>query len=497
MTSQPIVSRIQRLTQSITACLALHKPETVLPGASWQVAADELPKWVQESAIALRYQELLGPLAWESLPPRNPDWPAPGPIVPYRAFLAACLIKLDQHHASMGQLRTFLVEHPSLVWLLGFPLVPSRQFPWGFDADASLPTQRHFTRLLRSIPNSHCQLLLDSTIGLIQTELAGYGIRLGETISLDTKHILAWVRENNPKEYVEDRYNKEKQPKGDPDCKLGFKARNNQRKDLASADGQPPTPTKEGKPASQRKADGEYLWGYASGVVATKVADWGEFVLAEMTCPLDTSDVAYFFPLMEQVERRLGFKPSTGSLDAAFDAFYVYDYFHEAGGFAAVPWADSPQHRKSFSPDGLPLCAAGLPMPLKNTFWKQSHCLIPHQCARYACPLLFPQPSAPSCPVNHKNWAKQGCLTTLPLSPGTRIRHQLDRSSALYKQAYRQRSATERINSLATSLGIERPKLRNGHAIANLNSLLYVLLNLKALHRMRYRGDSSDSSSDF
>ena len=295
MTSQPIVSRMKRLTQSLAASINLRKKQSAVPGDSWRRDPSELPTWVQESPIALRYQELLGSLAWNSLPRRNPDWPAPGPIVPYSAFLAACLVKLDQHQVSMGQLRRFLVEHPALIWLFGFPLASSRHAPWGFDADASLPTQRHFTRLLRTIPNRYCHLLLDSTVFLLQEELVQHGIILGDSISLDTKHILAWVRENNPKEFVRQRYNKNKQPKGDPDCRLGFKARNNQRPDSTITERLPATPTQEGKAASQRKPNGDYFWGYASGVVATKVAGWGEFVLAEVTRPLDTSDVAYFF----------------------------------------------------------------------------------------------------------------------------------------------------------------------------------------------------------
>ena len=51
----------------------------------------------------------------------------------------------------------------------------------------------------------------------------------------------------------------------------------------------------------------------------------------------------------------------------------------------------------------------------------------------------------------------------------------------------------ERINALATDLGIERPKLRNGAAIANLNTLIYVLINLRALLRMRQRKRTSAS----
>jgi len=50
--------------------------------------------------------------------------------------------------------------------------------------------------------------------------------------------------------------------------------------------------------------------------------------LAELTQPFDQPDVSYFRPLLAQVEQRLGFKPRFGALDAAFDAFYVYEYFH-------------------------------------------------------------------------------------------------------------------------------------------------------------------------
>jgi len=306
---------------------------------------------------------------------------------------------------------------------------------------------------------------------------------LGETISLDTKHILAWVKENNPKAYVSDRYDKSKQPQGDPDCKLGCKRRHNKPQET---DDLPATPTKEGMPA-RAKTIGEFYWGYASGVVATKVDDWGEFVLAELTQTFDKADISYFEPLMAETERRLGRKPRFGALDAAFDAFYVYAYFHNAGGFAAVPWSDNPAHRKQFNEEGLPLCAAGLPMPVQGAFMKRSHCRVPHRRLRYACPLKFPEVTADACPVNHKNWAKKGCVTTLPDSPGVRARHELDRQSDAYKAVFRQRTATERINAQALELGIERPKLRNAQAIANMNTLIYVLINLRAYHRIRQR----------
>ena len=75
----------------------------------------------------------------------------------------------------------------------------------------------------------------------------------------------------------------------------------------------------------------------------------------------------------------------------------------------------------------------------------------------------------------------------MPTSIGARIRYQLDRDSQAYKNVYKQRTATERINSQAVALGIERPHLRNQQAIANHNTLIYLLINLRFLQRIQNR----------
>ncbi len=46
-----------------------------------------------------------------------------------------------------------------------------------------------------------------------------------------------------------------------------------------------------------------------TGVVATKVDDWGEFVLAELIPIFDKANILYFEPLMVDMERRLGRQP--------------------------------------------------------------------------------------------------------------------------------------------------------------------------------------------
>jgi hypothetical protein len=445
-----------------------------------------LPRFVRQSPLAMNYLRLFGSLDWRSFPDR-PDrrfYPACPPLS-YASFAAAYLLKLDQHLSSMADLRQYLVHHPVLTWVLGFPLVTSPAFPRGFDAEASLANHRHFSRLLHTIPNVSLQFLLDDTVRLLREALQDQAPDFGDCIALDTKHIIAWVKENNPKAYVKVRYDKTKQPKGDPDCRLGCKRKTNQVKGKEGVESLP-TPTTNPVPA-KRLAVGEYYWGYGSGVVATKVPGWGEVVLAELTQPFDRSDVSYFAPLMAEVERRLGRRPRFGALDAAFDAFYTYEYFDDAGGFAAVPFVDrGGRGKRAFDEDGAPLCAAGLPMTLHYTF-RSRKALIPHEKNRYACPLFHPEPTGEPCPIDHKNWAKNGCTTTMAASKGARLRYQIDRESEPYKQVYKQRTAVERINSQAVDLGIERPKLRNGLSIANHNTLTYVLINLHALKRIRQR----------
>jgi hypothetical protein len=234
---------------------------------------------------------------------------------------------------------------------------------------------------------------------------------------------------------------------------------------------------------------GEYYWGYASGVVATKIPGWGEVVLAELTQPFDQSDVSYFYPLMTATERRLGFRPKFAAFDAAFDAFYIHEYFHsdDHNGFAAIPFVERGGYKtRQFDPVGLPLCAAGLAMPRKYTFRSKTG-LVDHEAGRHVCPLLYPGLTGQSCPIKHKQWPKGGCVATLPTSIGARLRYQLDRESQAYKQVYKQRTANERINSQAVELGIERPKLRNQQAITNINTLIYILINLRTLQRIRHQ----------
>ena len=150
------------------------------------------------------------------------------------------------------------------------------------------------------------------------------------------------------------------------------------------------------------------------------------------------------------------------------------------GGLAAIPLNSHGHPDSQRAPDGVPLCAKGLRMhptfPFSHT---SGYCS-----QRFRCPLLFPQSTGESC--DQAQFAKgKGCVKDLNWEKGGLMRALLDRRSPLYHAVYTQRTACERINSQAQALGIERPKVRNIRSVRNLNTLIYLVLNVRTLAKAR------------
>ena len=188
-----------------------------------------------------------------------------------------------------------------------------------------------------------------------------------------------------------------------------------------------------------------------------------------------------FFSLLDWsiVERWEAQYPTHLAADAAYDAWYVYDAAARHDGIAAVPL--NAHTRTRFDPDQVPLCPKGLRMHPTYQFDHPNG----YRAQIYRCPLLFPEPQAQAT-CDHKQFsAAQGCVKHINIEPGGLQRISLDRSGPLYHALYTQRTACERINSQAKELGIERPRVRNAQSVANLNTLIYLVLNVHALQRAR------------
>lgn len=379
---------------------------------------------------------------------------------PLSAYLKAFLVRIKQGLRYAKQLRDFLVTHPLLIIELGFHLQLDPSADYGFDVQGTLPCRYWFGEKLRQLDHTLLSDLLAATVTALQEEIPG----LGEVVAFDVKHIYAWVKENNPRTCVKDRYDKTKQPPGDPDCKLGVKRSTNQEQSDGS--------TKEKK---------EYLWGYGSGVAAATVADYGDVVLAEYTQPFNQNDIIFYRPLYQKAVIALNRFPTHSTADAAYDAWYVYDDMARHGGIAAVPLNQHGHPSFERDCDGVPLCPKGLRMQPTFRFAHTNG----YTAQRYACPLLHPQPTLQTC--DHEQFTKgKGCVKNINIEPGGIMRVTLDRTGPLYKAVYTQRTCCERINSQAKELGIERPRVRNQHSVANLNTLIYLFINVRVLKQAKF-----------
>ncbi len=378
---------------------------------------------------------------------------------PLGAYLKAFLLRVQEGLRYTTQLRAFLVKHPLLVIELGFQLVLDASQPYGFDVEATLPTRFWLGEKLRLLDRGLLTELLAGTVRALHDEIPG----LGETVAFDVKHLYAWVKHNNERAYVPDRYDKTQRLAGDPDCRLGVKRSTNQA--------QPDGSTEEKK---------ELLWGYGSGVAAATTADYGDVVLAEYTQPFNAGDVTYFRPLYQQTVLALGQFPTHVTADAAFDAWYVYECPARHGGIGAVPLNQHSATSAQRDADATPRCARGLRMIPTYQFDHTNG----YRAQRFRCPLLFPDPTGATC--DHEQFAKgKGCVKDVNWELGGIQRVTLDRDGPLYHAIYTQRTCCERINSQAKELGIEHPKVHNGRSVANLNTLIYLVINVRALQRAK------------
>ena len=319
----------------------------------------------------------------------------------------------------------------------------------------TLPCDYWLREQLHRLDPDLLQALLQATVRALKDEIPG----LGETVAFDVKHIYAWVRENNPRVYTEGRYDVTHHPKGDPDCRLGVKKSSNQV-----------------QPDGSIKVKKESLFGYGSGVAAATNPVYGDVVLAEYTLPFNEGDVTYYRPLFLRTVVALNQFPLYVTADAAYDYWFVYETVAHGLGIGAIPLNRHGHEEVPRDPDGTPRCPKGLRMHPTYSFQHTNG----FRAQRFRCPLLFPERTGETC--EHEQFSKaKGCIKDPNWEKGGLMRVLLNRDGPLYHVIYNQRTACERINSQAQALGIERPKVRNGRSVSHLNTLIYLVINARAL----------------
>ena len=191
---------------------------------SQQFDQPTLDKLIEADPVVQRYRTLFALFDWTALEPTaKPSRPG-RPGHPSSAYVKALLVRIGEHLGSTPRWRAYLLDHPLLVLELGFRPHLDVTEPYGLRLNQTVPSVRHLNTILRTLDSHLLAELFAQTVQALQAEIPG----LGEVVAYDVKHIYAHVKENNPRVYLKDRYCKERQPKGDPDCRVGVKRSTNQ-----------------------------------------------------------------------------------------------------------------------------------------------------------------------------------------------------------------------------------------------------------------------------
>lgn len=404
-----------------------------------------------QDPLAQTYAPMFAVLDFSILPQRRHK------AHPLAAYIKAFIVMIDQKITNVEDLRRFLLLRPELVYFLGFqpqgvhPLLP-------FSPEQTLPTTRHLRRVFSLIQNQHLQALLHATVAKLKALKLIDG-----NVCLDTTEILARVRQNNPKQFVTNRFAKDQIPSNVPDGRLGAKA--STEKD---ADGKPKV---------------RYFWGFKNGA-AFQQTRFGLITLAEITRPAHVYDVKFFAPLFDTITTTLALPITKFFADAAFDAWYVYQKIYAQKGipFIALNSRGYDLANRNLSPDGVPLCQDGRAMQFHSTYFDKSK---NHHRTKFTCPLLEYRTgkkiATETCRCSHPNFQRKGCTRYLNADDKEQLRFTLDRTSDYFKSNYAYRTAAERGFSVLKAFPIEQPFFENQNAIANLWTLAHTLQNARVI----------------
>ena len=94
----------------------------------------------------------------------------------------------------------------------------------GFDISAPLPSYWTFDRFLKNFDNEILSIIMKTQVLFLSKE----GIVDTSFIGLDSTPVSANTSQNNPKSFLSNKFNPEKQPNADPDCRLGVHTASNQ-----------------------------------------------------------------------------------------------------------------------------------------------------------------------------------------------------------------------------------------------------------------------------
>jgi hypothetical protein len=328
---------------------------------------------------------------------------------------------------------------------------PSIAEPLGLDPLKRPPSDERFSDFLRSNPNGYFQSIRKSLVH----ELINEGVISGSGIALDSCPIEAFVKENNLKTSVKERYDKYHLPSGDKDARLGVTIHF-------------PSPFK-------KKI--HYFWGYRNHIINDLES---ELPIAEMTLQANKDEKKVGLSMLKKLHQDFPLPIKVVAADANFDVEEILQYIiEEMKAEAIIP--RNPRNTQNthytIKKDEV-YCQADLPMNRKGKMTVKGITYL-----QYRCPLHWSkdfQGQYLLCPAGHPKFLKQkDCNVLIRLTPS--IREKVNYGTHRFKKVYNTRTSVERVFSRLLSISMQKPTLRGFKAIRNHCTIAHITVLLVAL----------------
>jgi len=262
----------------------------------------------------------------------------------------------------------------------------------GFD---NPPSRHRFEEFLHNTPNEILQKVRRKQV----KTLISLGVISGKFLSIDSTSVIAWVRENNPKMFLKDKFNKRKFPKGDTDARLGVmivqitpSVKKEQQMELFLS--------------SKTKKQIQFFWGYRNHTIFGSLSELPVF---EVTKQANVAECKMFIPSFKQLKKDFKFKPKGILGDAIHDTEYIRKFVGKSlksKDFIPINPRSSKQEIK-LTPHNTRVCIARFEMYPWGKFKDRGRIR-----QKFVCPILHLKHMAkkyPTCPMNHPNFLKGGC----------------------------------------------------------------------------------------
>jgi len=363
------------------------------------------------------------------------------PPVSKEALLNALIYKNLKQLPTLFDLASALIDHPRFAATCGLP--PNRSL-WSLE--------ERLSSFLEDIPNSVLQII---RVNLVK-HLIGYKEISGTFLSIDSAAVPVVVRENNLKTSMNNRFDKSKPPKRDPEARLGVMIYFN----------------------NPFKQEPRYFWGYRNHSVTDCDS---ELPLWEVTKSANVQDTSVFIPLFKKLLEHFTFEIQAVMGDAAYDSednlTFVIDELHALPRVARnLRWEKLREPKVSSS--GCRICIAGFEMLYWGRFKDRGKIR-----RKFVCPITHSKKFAqhvPMCPWNHPAFRKgRGCIAYL--RGDMEIRKEIDYGSQIFKEHYNKRTSSERVFSRLLTLCMQKPSVYGLNAVANHCTIAHITVLLIAL----------------